>query len=82
MDIVISTSKLLQLEYESKSLPVTEIFQSDTDPCNLYRWHSDGMISKHLDGEAQHTVPLIGRNSSAHSSATALTLKLNLENPN
>ena len=31
-DIVISASKLLQLEYESKCLSVIELFQFDSDP--------------------------------------------------
>ena len=36
-DIVISTSKLLQLKYESKCLPVIELFRFDGDP---YKWNS------------------------------------------
>ena len=32
-DIVVSTSKLLQLEYESKCLPVLELFRFGGDPC-------------------------------------------------
>ena len=95
-DPVLSVSMLLQLEYESKYLPVMELFRFDGDPCKWpdfiqnfkNRVHDKRSFTDDirirllsvLDGEAKRTVISIGRNGLFYATAMK-TLKSDFGNP-